>query len=279
MIAKTWEEAAKLFREEFAHADLEWRSMIVTKDGKKCQLAPYVASRAIMERLDSVVGPQGWSDCYRETTIAGENGMLCSLTITIDGVSATKVDGAGARTTEPVKAAVSDALKRAAVKYGIGRYLYHLPSQWAHIEENGKYGTHIRVTKAKQFLGWARIPSLGSGETKIPGAAKGAEEAEPEKKPVKPTGSKRDDPETKEATIESIRTGLSYLANNKIDGFGTSKRRLASMKKHLGIDDVQRLAECSNKQLREYYAHLQQKAKDAPRVEPDDQSGEAGQAA
>jgi len=104
-------------------------------------------------------------------------------------------------------------------------------------------------------------------------------ETDKPKKPVKPTGSKRDDPETKEATIESIRTGLSYLANNKIDGFGTSKRRLASMKKHLGIDDVQRLAECSNKQLREYYAHLQQKAKDAPRVEPDDQSGEAGQAA
>jgi len=87
---------------------------------------------------------------------------------------------------------------------------------------------------------------------------------------VKPTGSKRDDPETKEATIESIRTGLAYLNNNKIDGFGAAKRRLASMEKHLGIKDVQKLAECSNKQLREYYAHLQQKAKDAPRVEPED---------
>jgi len=89
-------------------------------------------------------------------------------------------------------------------------------------------------------------------------------------KAVKPTGSKRDDPETKEATIESIRTGLAYLNNNKIDGFGAAKRRLASMEKHLGIKDVQKLAECSNKQLREYYAHLQQKAKDAPRVEPED---------
>ena len=28
------------------------------------------------------------------------------------------------------KAAFSDALKRAAVKFGIGRYLYRLPSQW-----------------------------------------------------------------------------------------------------------------------------------------------------
>jgi hypothetical protein len=29
-----------------------------------------------------------------------------------------------------LKAAFSDALKRAAVKYGVGRYLYRLPSQW-----------------------------------------------------------------------------------------------------------------------------------------------------
>src|SRR5208283_5312845 len=29
------------------------------------------------------------------------------------------------------KAAFSDALKRAAVKFGIGRYLYRLPNQWA----------------------------------------------------------------------------------------------------------------------------------------------------
>src|SRR5262249_36601388 len=29
-----------------------------------------------------------------------------------------------------MKAAFSDALKRAAVKFGVGRYLYRLPSQW-----------------------------------------------------------------------------------------------------------------------------------------------------
>jgi hypothetical protein len=29
-----------------------------------------------------------------------------------------------------LKAAFSDALKRAAVKFGVGRYLYRLPSQW-----------------------------------------------------------------------------------------------------------------------------------------------------
>jgi hypothetical protein len=32
---------------------------------------------------------------------------------------------------EPLKSAVSDALKRCAVHFGIGRYLYHLPAIWA----------------------------------------------------------------------------------------------------------------------------------------------------
>src|SRR5262249_54418463 len=40
------------------------------------------------------------------------------------------------------KAAVSDALKRAAVKLGIGRYLYRLPKQW-----------HDWDPQKKQFVG------------------------------------------------------------------------------------------------------------------------------
>ena len=32
-----------------------------------------------------------------------------------------------------LKAAFSDALKRAAVKFGIGRYLYRLPQQWVRL--------------------------------------------------------------------------------------------------------------------------------------------------
>ena len=59
---------------------------------------------------------------------------MCRLTVTIDGDPVTKCD-VGGESQQPdegdrVKAAFSDALKRAAVKFGIGRYLYRLPSQW-----------------------------------------------------------------------------------------------------------------------------------------------------
>jgi hypothetical protein len=52
----------------------------------------------------------------------------------IGGEWLTKVD-VGGPSEQPdggdrLKAAVSDAVKRAAVKFGVGRCLYRLPSQW-----------------------------------------------------------------------------------------------------------------------------------------------------
>src|SRR5262249_54020635 len=54
----------------------------------------------------------------------------------------TKVD-VGGPSEQPdggdgLKAAFSDALKRAAVKYGVGRYLYRLPSQWVDYDPQRK---------------------------------------------------------------------------------------------------------------------------------------------
>src|SRR5205823_8806255 len=49
--------------------------------------------------------------------------------LTVLGV--TKCDaGEAAAEDEPLKAAVSDALKRCAVHFGIARYLYYLPQIW-----------------------------------------------------------------------------------------------------------------------------------------------------
>src|SRR5262249_31196354 len=58
----------------------------------------------------------------------------CRLRLRIGNRWITKVD-VGGPSEQPdggdrLKAAFSDALKRAAVKFGVGRYLYRLPSQW-----------------------------------------------------------------------------------------------------------------------------------------------------
>jgi len=73
-----------------------------------------------MERLDTALNGR-WQDKYFETS---SGRVICELTCFIDGEWLTKSDGAGDIGTEGEKVAISDAFKRAAVKFGIGRYLY-----------------------------------------------------------------------------------------------------------------------------------------------------------
>ena len=107
----------------FALADLEWRVGSTFKNGTKGILLPFVTARAIMDRLDSIFGVGGWKDRYE----FHEQGVVCTLTATaIDGVIE-KSDGAEYTQVSGLKGGISGALKRAASKFGIGRYLYDLP--------------------------------------------------------------------------------------------------------------------------------------------------------
>ncbi len=94
----------------------------------------YITARDVMQRLDEVFGVDGWSDKYE--FIGGR--MMCNLTCNFGGTLVSKSDGADDSQIEGAKGGISDALKRAAVKFGIGRYLYHpgafngrQPSAWA----------------------------------------------------------------------------------------------------------------------------------------------------
>lgn len=87
----------------------------------------YITARHAMNRLDEVVGPGNWSDDYVEIG----DGLKCLLSVrfTPDGPWITKCGfGAGAGmkdADDDEKSAESSAFKRAAVKFGIGRYLYN----------------------------------------------------------------------------------------------------------------------------------------------------------
>lgn len=110
--SNTWADLAK----RFAREDIYWRPQGGVYSGKVMALA-YLDARAVMDRLDDVVGPENWGDSYFETP---SGRIICALTV--NGV--TKSDGAGDTAVEGEKGAISDAFKRAAVKFGIGRYLY-----------------------------------------------------------------------------------------------------------------------------------------------------------
>lgn len=91
----------------------------------------YVDVRLIQDRLDEVLGAENWQDDYELLT---DGSVVCRLRLNLGGDWVTKTD-VGSPSEQPdggdrLKAAFSDALKRAAVKFGIGRYLYRLPAQW-----------------------------------------------------------------------------------------------------------------------------------------------------
>jgi hypothetical protein len=100
--------------------------------GNRALALAYVDVRAIMDRLDQVLGVENWQDDYQ---LLPDSSVMCRLRLRIGGKWITKMD-VGGPSEQPdggdrLKAAFSDALKRAAVKFGIGRYLYRLPQQWA----------------------------------------------------------------------------------------------------------------------------------------------------
>ena len=84
----------------------------------------YIDARDVMQRLDDTVGIDGWQTHFIETP---SGRIICELKVLVDeGEWITKSDGAGDTGIEGEKGAMSDAFKRAAVSYGIGRYLYRL---------------------------------------------------------------------------------------------------------------------------------------------------------
>lgn len=118
----------------FPPNEIEWRVGSTTSAKDKGLALAYLTARHVMERLDSVCGVANWQDRYE---FHGGR-TVCYLSIKIGDEWITKADGAGDSDVEAEKGAISDALKRAAVKWGIGRYLYDLGQTWVSIEPAGR---------------------------------------------------------------------------------------------------------------------------------------------
>lgn len=110
----------KALAEDFTgEGEVKW------KPGQGGKKMPYIDARVVMNRLDTVLGPECWWDSYAEH----EHSVVCSLSILLDdGRVLTKCDAGGyagmADQGDDAKSGYSDAFKRAAVKFGVGRLLY-----------------------------------------------------------------------------------------------------------------------------------------------------------
>jgi len=95
-------------------------NQVKERKGPGGKMLSYVDARQVMARLDAVVGPDGWQSHYSE--IGGN--CCCTLSIKMGDQWIAKSDGAGETSIEGEKGQFSDAFKRAAVSFGVARYLY-----------------------------------------------------------------------------------------------------------------------------------------------------------
>jgi hypothetical protein len=120
----------------FPAHDVNWRPAGKGGANQRSQVVAYVDARAVQDRLDQVLGPLGWSFDWTPVHVDDKGDVtIAKGTLTVDGVS--KSDVGTASTYEPSKGAVSDALKRAAVLWGIGRYLYELAPATVTLDAQG----------------------------------------------------------------------------------------------------------------------------------------------
>ena len=112
---------------------LKWRIQSSNQYGAKC--VAYIDARDVQDLLDEVVGQENWQCRYSEH----KGNLFCSIGIRDEFEGFTWKEDCGTESNvEKQKGEASDAFKRAAVMWGIGRFLYSKKIITLPVKENGK---------------------------------------------------------------------------------------------------------------------------------------------
>ena len=125
----------------FPASEIEFKIEAISKDRRRALVRPSLPARAVIDRLDAVLGASGWSDSF-ETHPSGQ--AKCKLSIL--GVSKEDVSE---RATN-WKDALNESLTRAASKFGIGRSLERINAVWVDYDENT-----ARILETPMLPDWA----------------------------------------------------------------------------------------------------------------------------
>ena len=158
MMSDETKDYSKLLKEPFEESEIEWRVQRSGLSGKKgwAIVIPYLTNRAVQERLDEVFGVDGWENSFQATQDG--KGYLCGIKAKFGDKWITKWDGAEYTNVEALKGGLSSAMKRTAIQFGIGRYLYNFDEQFVTCSEvenqrevTGNY-IFIRDKKSNQSM-------------------------------------------------------------------------------------------------------------------------------
>ncbi|MCL2637529.1 MAG: Rad52/Rad22 family DNA repair protein [Oscillospiraceae bacterium] len=146
----------EMLKQPFTASEVQWRLTLTNQsEGRMSGLAvPYLDSRAIQKRLDAVVGPDNWQNLFQTVRTGNDDeptAHICTISIYNPDRNewVSKSNGAGNTDIEPIKGGMSDALKRAASMWNIGRYLYEFEAVWVNVEMRGKSKIIAKSERAK----------------------------------------------------------------------------------------------------------------------------------
>lgn len=139
----------EILSKEFPTDQLGVKIQSLSKDRTKAMLVLYLSHTTVMARLEEV--DPAWTTETLRTSL-GET-VTVEMRMTLKGV---KRENAGEG--NDLKAAYSDALKRCAMLFGIGRYLYDSPMVWVPYNESNdryrawSYADYEKIAKMKREL-------------------------------------------------------------------------------------------------------------------------------
>jgi hypothetical protein len=113
----SWVDIEKALRAPFKVNQLYWVGGV---DGP---YTVHINVHDVENRLDCVMGIENWQDRYEE--VSGR--LICYLSLRCDGEWITKSDGILEKHSGGFRTDISEAFKRAAKKFGVGKYLHYLP--------------------------------------------------------------------------------------------------------------------------------------------------------
>jgi hypothetical protein len=112
----------------------KWRVQSVNQWGATC--VAYIDARQVQDTLDEEVGADNWQCRFSEH----KGNLFCEVGIRTPDGWVWKSDCGSESNIEKEKGEASDAFKRAAVMWGIGRFLYSMDVVKLPVKEkNGKY--------------------------------------------------------------------------------------------------------------------------------------------
>lgn len=159
----------KELAEPFPPSAITWKPGHTTKDGAKCMAMAYADLRAYQDRLDELCG-EDWSVEYQSW---GDNRIIARVSIGMITRSSTgEMEAQDEKNGMGGTVAEAQAFKRACAMWGLGRFLYELPSIWVEYDAQSK-----KISKAGQdeldnrYKTWYTKKIAALAEAKKPVAA------------------------------------------------------------------------------------------------------------